>query len=253
MEKKKQYTAIIFDLTGVLFAIDKVRVCRSLGLFNLARYLITHRRNPLTTYLETLQALRQFDPLDADCMYYKGYAFPASAAEYYKGTKKSTTVLKELFEGVDRLDKDHYFRSPFEKELIKKSIYANFDSHEQAAAMHMLPKAIDTLKKIHATGRYKLYLLSNFDDETFDFIQKKYPNIFSLFDGIIISASIGRLKPYKNIYDYTLQTYAIDPHSALFIDDQHENLIEPEKLGIDTILCKNSRQLSEALHERLGL
>lgn len=97
--------------------------------------------------------------------------------------------------------------------------------------------------------KYNLFLLSNTNDIHLDFIldylhQHFGKNIFDdIFDFQYYSQKIGWRKPDKEIYELVIKTAQIDPHNAYFFDDKKENLIEPQKLGIHTILV--DRDISE--------
>lgn len=82
----------------------------------------------------------------------------------------------------------------------------------------------ELIKDIKAKGG-KLYLLSNIS-ETFAKEYKNAPNIaeiLSLFDGLVFSAPLGITKPNKEIFDYILNEYNLNPYETVFIDDNEKN------------------------------
>ena len=91
-------------------------------------------------------------------------------------------------------------------------------------------KALEELK----SNGYKLYVLSNFFNEGFDYVKERY-NFFSFFDGIVISSKIKLIKPELEIYQYLLQKYNLIPEESVFIDDTAECLSQANKLSIKTI------------------
>ena len=106
---------------------------------------------------------------------------------------------------------------------------------------------IDILKDLRDLG-YKTFILSNFIKETFTFIENKY-NIFSLFDGQIISGYEKTIKPEKEIYIKLLNKYHLIPEESLFIDDVLFFLKPAKKLGMKTIWNQPETDLREELRK----
>ena len=88
-------------------------------------------------------------------------------------------------------------------------------------------KLIDELK---AAG-YKLYVLSNMSREFIDFLRTK--EVYSYFDGDVVSCEVGVVKPMPQIYDILLDRFALVPSQTLFIDDRKENVEAAEAKGIN--------------------
>jgi len=106
---------------------------------------------------------------------------------------------------------------------------------------------IEILKDLRDLG-YKTYVLSNFIKETFTFIRNKY-EIFSLFDGHIISGFEKTIKPENAIYETLLSRYHLIPEESLFIDDVLFFLKPAKKLGLKTIWNQPKTDLWEELRK----
>ena len=79
----------------------------------------------------------------------------------------------------------------------------------------------------------KLYLLSNYPQQGFEFVHKQYEHLFDpLFDGGIISCYEHVIKPDREIYDLLCSRYGIDPARAVFIDDTLKNVEGAMKTGM---------------------
>ena len=79
----------------------------------------------------------------------------------------------------------------------------------------------------------KLYLLSNYPQQGFEFVHKQYEHLFApLFDGGIISCYEHVIKPDREIYDLLYSRYGIDPARAVFIDDTLCNIEGANKAGM---------------------
>lgn len=105
--------------------------------------------------------------------------------------------------------------------------------------------SVGTLVKLKNTG-YKIYLLSNFHDTAFQKIYEKYP-FFKLTDGMVISSKINLLKPEKQIYEYLINMYFLDPKECIFIDDTSINIEAAKSLGFNTIQFINPEQMKDEL------
>lgn len=111
-----------------------------------------------------------------------------------------------------------------------------------------MPELVEELK---ARGG-KLYLLSNI---SIGFANNYHRNpwaskLFSLFDGLVFSGPIGITKPNREIFEYLLNRYQLDPSECLFIDDSPKNIIGCENIGIKGYLFDGN---AEKLREALGL
>ena len=112
---------------------------------------------------------------------------------------------------------------------------------------------VRVLGELKASGRQRLYGLSNWSAETF-VVARQMPEYAFLgwFDGLVISGEIGICKPDPAIFEHLLDRYRLDPARTLFIDDQARNVEVAGTLGIATILFEGGNQLRAEL-ERLGI
>ena len=83
-------------------------------------------------------------------------------------------------------------------------------------------RMLDLLNKLKVNG-YKIYLLSNINPYTYDFI-KENSNLFTIVDGYILSYEVHMVKPYRGIYEELLKKYSLIPKETLFIDDNARNI-----------------------------
>jgi 2-haloacid dehalogenase len=136
-------------------------------------------------------------------------------------------------------------RHPGKAELID-AYRARFDE--------MMPGPIEGSVAILAELRRRgtpLYALSNFSAET-------YPSTFARFEflrwfrGIVISGKVRAIKPEPEIYRALIETYAIDPQRAVFIDDVAVNAEAATAFGIHAIHFTTPDALRAELVE-LGL
>lgn len=82
-----------------------------------------------------------------------------------------------------------------------------------------------TLEKMQMLKRrgYKIYLLSNLNEEAYDYIKNRY-FIFNFVDGYVVSFKERLAKPNQEIYELLCDRYHLNPNECVFIDDLKENV-----------------------------
>lgn len=106
---------------------------------------------------------------------------------------------------------------------------------------------IDFMKDLRAKG-YKIILLSNASHSFFErFMFVEHPWFPLLFDDMIISSAVKMVKPNSDIYMYALNKNNLKPEDAIFIDDNEDNIIGSKKVGIPSVLFKDTAQLKAEL------
>ncbi len=98
------------------------------------------------------------------------------------------------------------------------------------------------LDKFIQSNNYKVVALTNWSNETFPIAQRRF-EFLKWFDGIVVSGDENTRKPFKDIYDITLNRFNINPENALFIDDNLRNIEAAKALKINGIHFKNPEQL----------
>lgn len=93
---------------------------------------------------------------------------------------------------------------------------------------------VDILSDLRARG-VPLYALSNWSSETFPFALKRF-EFLRWFNGIMLSGEVGLVKPDARIYDLFLKTFAINPATAIYVDDLKPNVETAAGFGMRGIL-----------------
>jgi epoxide hydrolase-like predicted phosphatase len=81
---------------------------------------------------------------------------------------------------------------------------------------------------------YRTGLLSNYNDSARYLWAERYPFI-QYFEGVIISAEVGLMKPDPAIYHLAADSVGVEPAEALFIDDFIENIEGAKAVGMATL------------------
>lgn len=108
---------------------------------------------------------------------------------------------------------------------------AEYNHCDRELAATNLRRSILTQEAIPATealisdlksAQYKLYVLSNMSLEFIEFLRKQ--NVYSYFDGEVVSCEEHIIKPDPKIYHTLTNRYDLDPAETLFIDDRKANV-----------------------------
>lgn len=94
---------------------------------------------------------------------------------------------------------------------------------------HPLKEGVEAARACVAHGK-RVFVLSNYQREAFDRVEREYP-FFALFEGRVVSAREGMIKPNADIYECLTQRYGLDPARTLFIDDTAANIEAALHLG----------------------
>ncbi len=110
-------------------------------------------------------------------------------------------------------------------------------------------ETIELAKRL--SKRYKLVALSNVDENTTMRCFNKF-DFYQYFDEVILSWKVHMRKPEPEIYQYVLKRMKLRAEEVVFIDNYPVNLPAAKRMGIHTILFKNTDQLKSDLR-RLGI
>ncbi|WP_121808277.1 HAD family hydrolase [Mucilaginibacter kameinonensis] len=105
---------------------------------------------------------------------------------------------------------------------------------------------VEIFKQLKASGRYRIYALTNWSAETFPFALERYA-FLNWFDGIVMSGAEKMRKPSPAFYQLLLDRYDVKANEALFIDDNYRNILAAEKMGIKSIHFTSSEALEAEL------
>lgn len=225
--------AIIFDLGGVV--LETKSAMQFIGIPKLLAYAMT--QNPVTLPRTLKKALYDFfselyerHPQEVNAQDDHGEPIPQALCYWMKGTY----TPEQLRTAVDQ--KLALREKSIENSIIQAIAHMMFTPEKIAQTQQIVPETAELIKELKEQG-YKLYVLSNFCSKSFTIIAERDPELFALFDGIVISGEIGLIKPDPNIYEHILSTHNIDPQTACFIDDQKVNLQVAQQFGIHPIHC----------------
>lgn len=114
----------------------------------------------------------------------------------------------------------------------------------------LLYGSVELLKRTKAAG-YNVYALTDNVHEIVSHLKSNY-DFWDLFDGAIVSAEVGLLKPQAEIYQTLLEQFDLQAEETVFLDDMPHNVKGAQVVGMKAIQFKNAIQC-EADLKALGV
>jgi FMN phosphatase YigB (HAD superfamily) len=236
--------SFILDLGGVLVDTNKRASFRHMGMMNIAQYSFHLKMNPRyigdqikMIFFTILDKTAELYNLDNSALHHaydeKGDILPYLMRAWLQGLMTTTEIRIVLKEAIAL--HPEWFTHKAEQRITENLIAMVFTPEHFAATRKIYPAGIAFIKKCKRLG-HQVYALSNWDCESFELLKKKHPQLFDLFDGIIISGDVNALKPHATIYEALLTRYNLNPEHCWFIDDQKENVHAAQQLGINGIV-----------------
>ncbi len=105
--------------------------------------------------------------------------------------------------------------------------------NEVPRSLTPIQETIELIRSISGSNN-RFFVLSNMHIASICYLEKKH-KIWDMFDGIVISSRIQKVKPDIEIFEYLLTEYQLEASETIFIDDTSENLTAASSIGIQTI------------------
>lgn len=232
--KNEEINTIIFDLGGV--AIKQVGN-------NAIAWLIYHigpkkifnywRVNGKVSGTEIFKKVFEF------CGYVSG--IDNCEKKWYAGLITGAEIERMINKNIDKEENQKFFKNNAEKEVVR-ACKDLFTPENVAYMVSLNSDANMVIKRLKQKG-YKLFILSDWESDSFKLVKKKYSNFFKLFDEdkIIISGDtkkkigVATTKPDQRVFKYVVKLSNEKPQNCLFIDDKSKNTDAARKVGMKTI------------------
>ena len=110
-----------------------------------------------------------------------------------------------------------------------------------------LEGTVEILRRLKADGLL-CYALTNMETETFPLRVERFP-FMSWFDGVVVSAFEGVIKPDPEIFRRLIERFDLKPEATLFVDDSQRNVDAARQFGIQAVLFRSPREFEQLLSE----
>ena len=231
---------VVFDLGGVLIDTDARSALRELGLFDLMLCKIQTGKNPhmlkksLYATLNRIQSTgNTYGARDQE-----GDRLPGLMCDWMTGVKSSDQLLRFVLPRIEV--HPEWFGNKAEQRLIFKTARMMFTPKRFIKTRKVIADGVRFVQRCKKQG-HRVVVLSNWDAESLEVMRKKYKKLFSLFEGVQISGTIGVMKPDAKMYQRVARATGSD--ICVLIDDQQENVTSARESGMRAILCPSRKGL----------
>ena len=113
---------------------------------------------------------------------------------------------------------------------------------------------VQLIKQMKRNG-FRLYIFSNIGEQSANILKTKYPEIFALFDGILVTESRDNyiMKPSQAAFNKFLTKFNLEKKQIIFIDDKQSNIHIARTMGIAAIQFVNPCQCKQLLQKIVPL
>lgn len=105
---------------------------------------------------------------------------------------------------------------------------------------------VDILRRLREHNTVRLYALTNWSHETFPVALERF-DFLQWFEGIVVSGHEKTIKPLNEIYQILLSRYSIPASTAVFIDDNRDNVAGAIAAGMQALHFTSPEQLKSDL------
>ncbi len=262
-KEQSEVKALLFDLGGIFFDKSMKNYVTQLGVEGAKKsigYLLLDWKAPWNLKSLIFEVLNNADVVkdeDFQVAHDKGKPMPYLLSAYQAGLYSLEDAKRLTFESFEQLKQSGRYVSERQVYLIQRGIelmfspkiYAEEIIEQYPAALRLL-KELRMAKNEQGEPRFRLVALSNWDKDSFAYMRQRFAEELGWFDDLVISGESGSVKPNKALYDLAVEKAGVAKEECLFVDDQQENVEAAEKLGIPSVLFKNTKQFRKAIEER---
>ena len=139
------------------------------------------------------------------------------------------------------------------KKVFYQEVTKFLEPEKLMDSLQISKEAIKTIQELQ-NKNYEIYILSNWDKESFQLLLKKFADFFATIkpENIVVSGFIGLIKPDVEFFDYVKSKFKLttqDLENSWFIDDRPENIASAKKSGFNVILHQSWPDTKKALEE----
>jgi putative hydrolase of the HAD superfamily len=110
---------------------------------------------------------------------------------------------------------------------------------------HVIEGTVAIARRLKNAG-YRVFGLTDNVHEIVAY-HKARNSFWELFEGVVVSAEVGLLKPDPAIYRHLLRTYALTASETLFFDDYQVNIDGAKSVGLEARLFTTPERCEEDL------
>lgn len=155
---------------------------------------------------------------------------------YGKGFKRSLLGEISVQEHINSLKNENDFNDI--KYILKRE--------NLIKSYPLIKENFEYIKNLKKRG-YKLYLLTNITEDSYNYINDLI-NINKIFDGGIYSYQEHLIKPDYDIYNLLINKFNLNKEETIFFDDKEKNVLAANKVGIKSFVFTSIEDIENNLN-----
>lgn len=224
---------IVFDLDGVLCQTNKLQAFYEIGIPATLQLIYDLQTFPCEKMV--FDTLADVPALSTAKSYNKGLLLPCIMIDWQTNAQSLDAIQKSVKRYLDKAP-----FHPSQKNWVLQSIRMMTTPEQFIKTRQLILDNVQLVHELKSQG-YRVYILSNWDKDSFPLFQDQFPKLFEhnthqTFDGIMISGDVGTLKPASKIFHQCLEQFNLNPTTTLFIDDEPANIAGAANVNIHTLL-----------------
>jgi FMN phosphatase YigB (HAD superfamily) len=252
---------LIWDLGFTLIEPNSFKIARRLGIVDCTLMYMTFGRASHSIVSDSMyDVMMNGEEEYVACVPYdpEGRLMPLCMCEWIKSTRPNKEIQQDALKNANKYPD---YVNDRHKRIIKRTISWMLNPSEFGTCMRPMYKASRLLKDCtrrkdkEGNQVHSMYILSNWDKESFDHLYKDPTNrpVFRHFprENVYISGNFKDMKPHLPIFRHMVEKYNLDPAECIFIDDQGDNVRAARAIGMKAIQVRNGnyRDLRKKLKE----
>ncbi|MBC62636.1 MAG: hypothetical protein CMP11_09310 [Zetaproteobacteria bacterium] len=225
----EEIEAIVFDLNGVVVETNIIESFKFIGAMNFFYFSLETFLLLDSKYF--LDALNEVPSEIEKKSYHNNKQMPPIMIEWLIGHSNNKEILERTKKAINSS-----LRGRSEKIILNKLSKLTFNPSIFGKNFQLKKDTAQLIKRIKEKTKIKIFALSNWDKESISFLKEKFGNIFSLFDGFVISGEEKHLKPEKEIFEVLINRFNLKKDKILFYDDEIKNVESAENFGIQSFV-----------------
>ncbi|MBP6892530.1 HAD family phosphatase [Candidatus Babeliales bacterium] len=239
--QESSFKTIIFDLGDVLFATNQWQKQKLIASTLLYNPILCYHLINFDTKTEYFKFLYSVPTTGKEIIFYHNEPMPGIMADWQTGLQSGSEITTKITAHLETTQHPVAI-----KNLFAAIATFMFTPETLAASQQPIDSMIRMAQAFKSAG-YALYVLSNWDENSFNIVRANHPEIFNLFDGILVSGQEKMAKPNPEFFQKLLQKYNINPETTIFIDDEPNNIETARALGITSIQCDKPASVTREL------
>ena len=231
--------AVIFELDNVLFSIEENTLIGSLSL--LEKWATDHYRD---RFLKILFSSSD-DTEEENLLRYCEKNLPTIYKRYFLGLINSKQAYKKAIKAIEK--NTNYFDPA--RYISYKAAEFSFIPEKEISLMQPIMSVFEIIETCREKN-IKIVVLSNKNIESLALLKEIYPIFFFIFDDVLISHSLQKIKPYAETYVHVVEILNLIPENCLFIESQESYTQKAIEAGFKAFTYKNDeRELLKKLQD----